>query len=1251
MSCRPQSAASVKLHIRSIARPQTAASACKRVKIDSSTTSKPGPEYVPQIPPSMTVSVMERVADVDLTSKPNQESEPSPKTRNTFCMRQLLRQSPPKQFGAMRQIHMKSEEEYHTVSNQAINRAYNDDNMKPISDSIEKWVRRKQEEALKNKTHNQFVHVETFHYSVPTHHFDQSLPYDPYTITTVSFRTVYAVDEGEFHGLKFSDDDRLIDQQILCDFYVMSSKNVLYYNKKQGSVTFQSLAEWERERRIFQSLKLLTLFKTYRVSKALKCWISHHFLCKRETCKKLLMEQLYFCNPIFNDTMREIQAKLVHLDTLVLFQMETGTTMSPDEFQKRQAQRVSMLGKELVLCCDEVRDILVKLSDTYLSQYSSADAVIKYADVSLTSRKSTTYHMDQFFGTLNKKIIPQSPLATYNEDDAAQLDLVAIRAELQRSRVRNRTRECKREKPTLETIKWSLAAVKRARCNELSWFIRRVDFMLLDCFHGAINRSATDLVHLLEMGAGKSSSVLLSKDSYIRAYHRFDVYGNGALDCTQIARLLHYVYDGKLTGQALDDRVALFISVFDENGDGDVSLEEFSNGLDEVLDVERMQQFDAAANSIYESKRLAHVNLLAPVPLFEVNLIFGEKGLHFEPTLKSIQDAIEMTLRGFFDANEQIERLILHSTIMPILNFADQYRTFQIDKQTPGKCLGDIPHESRVSLLLFERASQDQSYSSTCERIFEIIKGSICGCQAYANCFEPLCLEHDLNNSLNFNDLAHMHMEGNYDLNAIKENIQKFKKQQTMLDDLAISQDIQLVRVKTVDLKAALLPSPVRCLSELERILPILAEKHIATLLNYIESVATRIQRPASRDLESFVQYILNLKEVNDELPSKDHQAAQITDYFALILESGFQIPDHTQAVYDIVEPELSTLKALVTTCMARRDMDIRENAHFLGQNIEHLEANIAYLQTESCAEQLFQSETQALNALEFTGNLKRLAAEYGKLSERYLFIRSLFNDFLPNVMPDLPNSQSHFDTLPKLSTDVNLKHKLWNTILEAEQSFSTWGDMSLKTLPLSEMHDLLSRLKDLHQVLSDIYPTSPVTARIEGLTLLLTKMTTIIENLCNEHVEERHWQKLENKLQVKFQYDMEQAASSDHRSLCRQTEISFKYLLSLNIQDKLNDIDEIVQEAVAEAAISKNLQETIKLWETKEISFSYWTDNESRDITVLGDTTECMNMLEESDVRTTFLGFVNCFVVTPSNYNVLIVHKTNSATGNEMEA
>ncbi|KAG9402192.1 hypothetical protein AC1031_006811 [Aphanomyces cochlioides] len=106
----------------------------------------------------------------------------------------------------------------------------------------------------------------------------------------------------------------------------------------------------------------------------------------------------------------------------------------------------------------------------------------------------------------------------------------------------------------------------------------------------------------------------------------------------------------------------------------------------------------------------------------------------------------------------------------------------------------------------------------------------------------------------------------------------------------------------------------------------------------------------------------------------------------------------------------------------------------------------------------------------------------------------------------------------------------------------------------------------------------------------------------------------------------MEQAASSDHRSLCRQTDI----------QDKFDDIDEIVQEAVAEAAISKNLQETIELWETKELPFSYWTDNESRDIAVLGDTTECVNV---ENLDNPCLKFLSATISTIMNYNIEAKH------------
>ncbi|RHZ24879.1 hypothetical protein DYB37_003028 [Aphanomyces astaci] len=1202
---RPQSAAATKLLSKRSNRPQTAAaSASKRVK-SAKTRREPSAEPQENDVADMHVSTVEKALDVHLGGGNGKPSSPL----------KAKHWSPPKHFVTLRQTPMKSPSKslQLTTPTTSSRPPTSSDSLKPVRDCIEAWMSRKQIELADDSDKSNF-HV-TFQYAVPAHHFDRSAPYDPYTIT---YHTVYNAHDGGVRGLQFTDDDRLIDQQIACDFYVMSPKNVLFYNKDHATVTLQSLKEWERERRIFQTLKTLPLFSTcvlcwswhlmtgtltvvsrYRRTKAMKCWVSHHILRKRQRCKDLLNDLVYFCNPIFYATMDAIQDKIMGLHTQLLFFVDRATVISPHEFQRRQVrQQIFPLRLEFFALCDAIRQVLVDMSHKYLSHYSSTDAVIKYADVSLTSRKSTTFHMDQFFGTIQKKASPFSPLAPCSEDPtvAGELDLVAIRAELQRSRVRAKSRESIKEKPTMDAIKWSVAAVKRARCSELSRFIRRVDYMLLDAFHSVINRSAAVL-----SGAGKSSSLLLSKDAYMRAYHRFDIYGNGSLDGAQITRLLHHVFDGKLTDTALEDRVGLFISVFDENGDGDVSIEEFSKGLDVVLDVERMEQFDVSANSIYETTRLAHTNLFIPVPLFEVNVVFdGAHGLSFDPPLKSVQSAIEMTLRGFFDANEHVQRLIQDPTIVSVLTFYDQVRTCQLEAVPPQKSGGGggPPSDAPISLILFERASQDQAYMHLCEQIFDIVKGSICGCQAYANCFLPLCDEFDWNNGLDFDEIAQKHMDGTYDIERLTQDVKTFHH--------------QLIRVKTLALKTALLPSPVRCLKELERILPILAEKNIAKLLTYIELVASKIQRPPAKDLEAFVTYILNLKEINDELPSKDLEAAQITDYLGLITDSGFHIPSQTQAIYDLVEPELSTLKSAVTNCMARRDMDIREYSVLLEQKIQH---------TESCAEQLFEADTEALNALAFTGNLKQLATDYTVRADRFVFVRSLFNEFLPACMPDVPsNGNGYFASLPKLTANINLKHSMWTLIMEADQSISSWGDIDLRHMPQEAMHDLLDRVTALHGVLGVELPTSPVTARVFELKELLSHTTSIVQNLCNGHVEERHWQKLENKLCVAFQYEVEPAtnavSSDDQRCLVRQVDISFKYLMSLNIHDKHADINEIVQEAVTEAAISKSLHDAIRVWETKEIAFSYWTDSDTRDIVVLGDTSECINMLEESDIK-----------------------------------
>ncbi|OQS01589.1 dynein heavy chain 6, axonemal [Achlya hypogyna] len=1052
---------------------------------------------------------------------------------------------------------------------------------------------------------------DTFRYAVPAHQLQPFARYDPYTLVDVPFPYVYAshLHDTKPDPVQFTSDDRIIDTHIKCDFYVIHATGLLFYCKTNATVEYQSMADWDRERRVFKAVSDIALFRKYRGLKALVCWKRYYLRNKFAKAQSAIEHQLYFCNPVLLATMTHIRHKLLPFQTMHLFEPTNSGVKAPDVFVHTQKQRVVEAAKHLADICSWLRDLLSAVAKEYLSQYSTTESVITHAETCFTSRKSTVFHVDQL-----RRISSASPRHGAPKQPASPLangvdvDLQAIRTELQRNRFRYQVSEARRtHAPAVDEVKWSIAAVKRAKCLELAHFITRVDLMLLDIYQDVIVRSAHNLVQVLEIGAGaKGPTLLLSKDAYMKAYRRFDTFGTESMNTAQLTRLLQFVFDGKLQGAALDNRVEAFIAVFDSNGDGDISLDEFSHGLDILLDEERMQALDPDSMSVFESSQ--KIDMFRPEPLFTVHLgLDGNDKLTFEPTLGVVSQSVHATLNGFFDVCAHVQRLVEQPVLLPYLTFAYEVRSTEIGAAEPP----DRP-ATRVPTLLMERADQDASYLALCSKIEEVLKDSTCAAIAYSKCFEGLRAAHVQNNMIDFDALAAQHRTGAYALQVMQTDIARYQKEQADLETLVQRQDIQLIRVQTSGLKEQFLPSPARCLHEYARILPVLAESNCKELLSYIETASIKIQRPATKTLDAFVSYLLNLQEVSNDLLTKDHDAVQITSYFDVLRAAGFAIPDHAQASYDLCGPELSTLKANATTCLAKRDMDIREYAVLLSQSIDHLEANIEYLQTEACSDQVCDGGLDCDKALAFTQRIQDAALDHELKAKRFVYIRSLFNSFLANVLPESPLFQS----LPHLIHDITLKHDVWALIAETEETLARWGPTALKDLPMNEMRLLLEQLTDILARMVEKYANLLVTRRLSKLQSYLAHITPTLQDLCSEHLEERHWQRLENKLQVKFEYEVDAFASTDTASAFRHTEISFQYFMSLGIEDAKDDIHEVVQEAVTEAAIGKSLEEAIKVWETKDIPFvPRLVDHETREILVLGNTSEVLAMLEESDV------------------------------------
>ncbi|KDO22180.1 hypothetical protein SPRG_12676 [Saprolegnia parasitica CBS 223.65] len=1042
---------------------------------------------------------------------------------------------------------------------------------------------------------------DTFYYAVPAHQLSPFARYDPYTLVPVPFHTVYAnhahVTTPE--PLQFTSDDRIIDTHIKCDFYVIHDTGLLFYCKANATVEYQSKAEWDRECRVFAAVSNIALFQKYRGLKALVCWKRYYRRHKFATAQDAIQNKLYFCNPVLYATMVHIRNKLLPFTDLTLFEPSNNSVRAPSAFVHTHRRRVIEIATRVTDLANGLRDLLATIAREYLSQYSTTESVITHAETCFTSRKSTVFHVDQLKRTSGHDATKRhdSPpkkrrhrLQSLVSGTAVDIDMNAIRAELQRNRFRYQVNEAKRtHAPAVDQVKWSIAAVKRARCLELAHFITRVDFMLLDMYQDMVVRSAHHLVTVLAIASGaKGPSLLLSKEAYIKAYRRFDTFGTESMNTAQLTRLLQFVFDGKLQGDALHHRVA--------------ALDEFSHGLDILLDQERMLAIDPDLMSVYESSQ--KVDVLRPEPLFEVDLsLGGDETLAFTPALCELGQSITATLNGFFDVCAHVTRLVHCPVLLPYLTFAYEVRSTEV-----GAMPLDEKEVTRVPSLLHERASQDAAFLLVASQIDEIVKDATCAAHAYAKCFESLRTSHVGNNGIDFDLVATQHRHGMYPLALMQTDIERFQHNQAKLDDLVTRQDIQLIRVHTLGLKAQLVPSPGRCLHEYARVLPILAETNCKDLLSYIEIASTKIQRPASRTLDAFVAYLLNLHEVTEELLTKDHEAAQITSYFDVLHFAGFAVPDHTQAAYDLCGPELSTLKANATTCLARRDTDIRDYAGLLTQTIEHLDANIEYLATDARSDQVCDGAMDAEKALAFAKHLQEAAQDQERKAKRLVYMRGLFNSFLPNVLPET----SLFASLPPLLHDLSLKHDVWALVTETEETLARWGPSALHDLPINEMNLLLEQLTDILGRMVEKYATLPLTRRLRKLQSSIAHVAPIVRDLCSDHLDDRHWQRLENKLGVKFEYEVDTRASV----YTRHSEIPLSYLMSLNVETAKDTIHEVVQEAATEAAISKSLHEAIKVWETKDIPFlPRLVDHDTREILVLGNTSDVLAMLEDSDV------------------------------------
>jgi hypothetical protein len=316
------------------------------------------------------------------------------------------------------------------------------------------------------------------------------------------------------------------------------------------------------------------------------------------------------------------------------------------------------------------------------------------------------------------------------------------------------------------------------------------------------------------------------------------------------------------------------------------------------------------------------------------------------------------------------------------------------------------------------------------------------------------------------------------------------------------------------------------------------------------------------------------------------------------------------------------------------------------------LQRNASDLRTNASNEETFGGES-CEDSRERISKLERQAALMMEQSESLNWTKTVFADISSSVMP--PTNE--FDELNELARHLKLKavsvfpnlllwyvcmpeflmltvrlgiQELWEVLCMAKEHIQAESSQSLRDVNLikmttlsKHMREIIDRARSSQRDSSDAL----VLGQLVSLQQTLEALGPIVHDLRNSCMAERHWTKLERKMETNLSVlgvvtTPDQDPSDESGSDKQRLELPLRHLLAVNVVAHATNIRHVSEEATAEAAISESFESVWRTWEVKEIPVDQQKDRDGRDTFCVGDCGDLIALMEESEVLLRVMDF-----------------------------
>lgn len=191
------------------------------------------------------------------------------------------------------------------------------------------------------------------------------------------------------------------------------------------------------------------------------------------------------------------------------------------------------------------------------------------------------------------------------------------------------------------------------------------------------------------------------------------------------------------------------------------------------------------------------------------------------------------------------------------------------------------------------------------------------------------------------------------------------------------------------------------------------------------------------------------------------------------------------------------------------------------------------------------------------------------------------------------------FEILDHAINEVKLRSLLWESVISWSKTLEKWYQDNFNILNVEEITNFTTRnLKNIVQFEKGLPLNNVLPNFKEKVEYFKDKLSTI-GHLRNPNLQSRHWMKIEELLNYKFQLE---------------ESLTLELLESLGIFDYPNELMEIASCASSEAALEIMLKKVVDTWKTLE--FIVLPYKEIKDVYYLGSIEEIQLALDDSNIN-----------------------------------